>query len=327
MRATPRRRPPRLGLRGQFEAEWIELEQLLTLAESAGLSGLSIVQVRRAVRLYRRLVSAVALAREQAIDPPLVEYLEQLAARAHVALHGTTRPTRRSLRRFVGSEIPQAVRRIAPELAAATVAVALGVLLGCVLVTLDPAWFFAVVDDKLAFGHSPAEQSAVLARGLDSALSGAVLSRVVLLALAALALGVAAAGPGLVALFAGGTIAGGFAALMVGRGLGFALLAWAGPYVAPAGMGMLLFGAVGLALGRALLRPEREPVLVVLRRTARETGVVLVGATALLLVGLLSRAVLDQFGPPAWARLLIGWVHIIWIALWLFPPSRKGRRG
>ena len=113
---------------------------------------------------------------------------------------------------------------------------------------------------------------------------------------------------------------------MVGRGLAFELLVWAGPYLAPTVVGMLLFGAVGLALGRALLRPERDPVLVVLRRVAREGAVVLVGATALLLVGLLSRAAMTHFAPPDWARLLIGWVHIIWIALWLFPPSRKGRR-
>ena len=326
MRTRARRRPPRLGLRARFEAEWAELEQLLGLTESVGLSGLSVVQIRRAVRLHRRLISAVAFAREQVVDPPLVEYLEQLAARSHVALHGATRPTRRSLRRFVGSEIPRAVRRIAPELAAATVAVALGVLLGVMLVLRDPAWFFALVDDGLLVGHSPAEQSAVLAAGLDHAFAGALLTRAALLALVALALGLVGGALGLVALFAGGTLAGGIGTVLFARGLGFHLLTWAAPHLPATGLAVVLFGAVGLSLGRALLSPQRDPVPLVLRKVARNGAVVLVGATALVLVGLLSRFLVSTYAPPDWARLLIGWVHIIWIALWLFPPNARRRR-
>lgn len=325
MKARPKRRPPLRGLRERFESEWAVLEQLLSRAEVVGLAGLSVVEVRNVVRLYRRVVSSVALAREQAVDPPLVEYLERLTARAHVALHGTTRPTRPSLRRFVGLEIPRAVRRIAAELAASTVAVALGIILGAVLTAKDPAWFFAFVDDALALVISPAEQTSVLAAALDPTLTAALWSRAVWLALFALALGVAGGGPGLIALFCSGTMAGALAALMVGRGLGEQLVTWLAPHAAATGLAFLLFGAVGLSLGRALVRPRRVPMPVSLRSAARNGAVVVVGATALLVVGLLSRTLVGACDASAWVRVLIGWGHIVWISLWLFPLSPKGR--
>lgn len=62
---------------------WQRLEDLLTLADSMSLSGLSKAEVREFGELYRRAAADLAIARAETRDPKIVSYLNSLVIRAH----------------------------------------------------------------------------------------------------------------------------------------------------------------------------------------------------------------------------------------------------
>jgi uncharacterized membrane protein SpoIIM required for sporulation len=325
-----------LDFRRRNEPDWLELETLVDRALGRGLGRLDASEIQALMRLYRRVMGSLALAREIVLDQALIVYLEALAARAYLALHGSTRPRTRSLLAISMREIPRSVRRVRTELALAAALLGLGVAVGWVLTLVEPAWFWAFVDDALAAGRSPAERTETLEatlyaystdRELLTAFAGRLFTHNAEVGLLAFALGFVAGLPTACLMFTNGLTLGAFAALYVDRGLGLAFAGWLLPHGVPELAAVVLCGAAGLSLGRAVLFPGIRGTGPTLRDAGRNAAVVVGGAMLLLLVAALCEGIVRQVVLDDTVRLTIAGVELLVLAAWLMLGGRSSREG
>ena len=263
-------------------SDWVELEQVTQRALTRGLVRDN-TELPTLLRLHRRLASSLSTARAMSAESGLLRYLETLAARSHLALFGATRPRQDTAAVFFGRRIPQAVRQFHRELLLASALLLVGFVLGWALVAVDPARFFAFVDpDWVAIG-SPADRTSTLHARLGQSATWTPQSlQFGWAALAAFGLGVAAGVPSVVVLLSAGLGLGASAGLYAQRGLLGEHAAWFLPHGIPGVLTVLLCGAAGLALGRALLFPQAGAASV--GQCAREVTPLLVGAGVLFAV-------------------------------------------
>lgn len=91
---------------------WQRLEDLLKLLDGARLRRLHREEVRELGRIYRRTASDLAVARAEARDPRLVNYLNSLVVRAHGRIYrAEAREGGKRLREFFVRDFPRTFRR------------------------------------------------------------------------------------------------------------------------------------------------------------------------------------------------------------------------
>lgn len=319
-----------MKFRAEREAEWNELEDILVQCLPRGLRSLSEHELHRLPLLYRSAVSSLNVARKTALDRALVAYLESLTGRAYLAVYTSRRPERRPLRRFFGERFPQAVRSMLPELALCTALFSLGIFVSFLLVRLDPEWYFAFVAPELAGGRSPGASTEFL-RGMlyhheESGLSvfgAALFSHNAGIGILAFALGFAAGVPTAFLVFTNGLMLGAFLALYDERGLLVPLLGWLLPHGVPEIGAILLCGAAGFALGRAVIAPGARTVRDALVDSGRRGAVVVAGSVVLFLVAGFVEGVFRQMVTDDFARFSLALINALWISAWIALGGRE----
>jgi uncharacterized membrane protein SpoIIM required for sporulation len=324
--------PRSLQFRRERESEWSELEELVERALRRGLGAVRTFEIGRLLVLYRSVLSSLAVARNIALDRELVRYLESLATRAYLVVYASRRPRRAALWTFLEHSFPSAVRALAGELFLATALFALGIAVSVALVRSDSTWFYAFVDAGLAQGRTPTASTADLRAALyDVERSGLSMFASFLfthnakIGMTAFALGIAAGFPTALLLFINGLMLGAFTALYADRGLLVPLLGWLLPHGVPEIGAMLLCGAAGLHLGRAMLLPGTSTVRDALSTAGRRASLVVAGTLILFFVAGVVEGVFRQRVTDDAARFVLAGFNATWLALWLLAAGRRPR--
>jgi uncharacterized membrane protein SpoIIM required for sporulation len=323
--------PRSVEFRRQREADWTELSDLSERVLRRGLTALGEEELERLPRLYRAAVASLAVARRTALDRALVDYLDALAARAYLAIYGTRRTRRGALFAAFAYVFPQRVRAMKWELLASFGITALGTLVAFVLIQRDPGWYYAFVDPSLAAGRDPTASTESLRRVLYEGHGGEGLSLFASflfvhnarIGIFAFAVGFAAGVPSAFLLFQNGLMLGAFAGLYTSRGLGIPLLAWLLPHGIPEVGAVILCGAAGLHLGRAMVLPGTLTVRRSLAEAGRRASLVVMGAVVLFAVAGVFEGVFRQVVTNDGARLALGAFNALWIGAWIFLAGRR----
>lgn len=253
------------------------------------------------LRRYRRLCEQLALARARAYPLHLVDRLDQLAQRAHLRIYRRPTSAWQGLRRLVAQDFPRAVRaeRRLMLLAAITfvlplvaLGLAAGLDSGIALMVMDAAQ----LDD---YAQMYADDAEAMGRRRDAAddwvMFGYYVRQNTSIAFQCFATGLAAGIGSLFYLGLNGALIGTVAGHLTARGLGHNF--W--PFVCGHGAlelpAIVIAGAAGLCLGRALLMPGLRSRVAALREAGRRSAL-LVGGAATMLLG---AAVLEAFWSSA----------------------------
>jgi uncharacterized membrane protein SpoIIM required for sporulation len=303
------------------EADWRELERLLDLAERKSLAKLSDDELVALPSLYRAAVSALSVARETSLDANLIAYLEGLAARGYFFIYGVRSDLGNGIRRFFTRDWPAAVRAVALETVVAAGLLFAGIAIGLLLVLRDPAWYAAFVPDALAAGRDPQASTAALRETLYasdrkglSVLAAFLFTHNAQIAILAFALGFAFGIPTALLLLFTGCMAGAFFALFGSHGLALQLGGWMMIHGTTELFAVVLAGAAGLHIGRAVAFPgsiRRADAVVVAGRTAARVmiGVVVMLFVAGLLEGFARQLITsDAVRYAVAALMLLGWL-------------------
>lgn len=330
---APRTEPRSVRFRAEREAEWAELEGMLERALSGGLRRLSEDELHRLPALYRGAVSSLNVARKTALDRALVSYLESLTGRAYLAVYTSRRPERSPLRRFFLDRFPAAVRSMASELALSAAVLLLGALVAFALVRVDAEWYFAFVDPALAAGRTPGATTEFLRAGLydtqDSGLSSFaswLFTHNAGIGLLAFALGFAAGVPTALLVFTNGLMLGAFLALYHEHGLLVPFLGWILPHGVPEIAAIVLCGAGGFALGRAVLAPGARSVRDALVDAGRRGAAVIAGAVVLFFVAGFVEGVFRQLVAHDVLRFGLATFNAAWLLAWIALGGRAAPR-
>ncbi len=307
---------------------WEELEQLVARASAHGLASLSFEEVDRLGTLYRLVTAHLAQLRQQGRDPGAVQYVNDLAIRAHGLIY---RPTRQRIdpRGFFLRSFPRTFRATwryqlcAWVLMIAAAAVTFGAVQANreLCYSLIPSTFYPR-DALHALLVDPGAQDALLTHGQDlgggeKALFSAWLmrnnARVGLLAFVS---GVLAAVPTVLLVLYNGIMLGAFSAIFVVDGRLHPLFL---PWILPHGITELLAvnvaSAAGLYLGYGVLDPRRLPRMDAVRLRARIALRLALGTLPMFVAaGFIESFLRQSHLPPLWRLVFAAATAGLWIA-------------
>jgi uncharacterized membrane protein SpoIIM required for sporulation len=296
------------------ETDWRRLESIVVALEKNRPKRISDDDLLALPVLYRQAASSLAVARETSLDAATLAYLEALVRRAWFQVYGPRASLVAWLRRFLAGEWSVAVRGLWLDVCIALFVMVAGGFVGWLIVARDPDWFYALVSGDMAQGRQPGAGREALAATLagqqDS--DGLTLFATYLFShntgvtILAFGLGFAFGIPTLLLLLYQTAIMGAMLWVFADAGLGWEFAGWLSIHGTTELGAILLGGAAGLHIGRAMAFPGRHSVLTAASSSGRRGAQVMVGAVLMLAVaGLLEGYGRQLITDPA-ARAAIG---------------------
>lgn len=326
--------PASFGLtqfRREREGDWQRLERMLDLVEKKSPKRLTNDDLIELPRLYRATLSALSVARETSLDASMIAYLESLSTRAYFILYGCREPLWRQLGTYFTHGWPAAVRGIAGETILIAALFFASALAGYFMVLADPAWFSAIVPPELAGGRN-LQASAEYLRGTlygPPEQGGLEIFATYLfthnsqVSILAFALGFAFGIPTFFLIAQNGVMIGAFYAVFVPKGLGYGLTGWLMIHGTTELSAIILSGAAGLHIGRAVAFPGNRTRIAAASDAGRRGALVMIGVVIMLLVAGLLEGFARQLITHDVARYAIATVMF---AFWLGYLTMAGRR-
>jgi uncharacterized membrane protein SpoIIM required for sporulation len=315
--------------RQEREPDWKRLDAIVTRLERGRLRGLSDDDLLALPALYRMAASSLSVARETSLDAATLAWLEALVQRAWFQLYGPRQGLGRWLARWLGGGLSRAVREIWPDLLVALAVMAAGTVVGWLLCRADSSWYFSLFPgdgDVRVPGASREVLYRSLYGGQDqdglSAFAAYLFSHNAQIAILAFALGFAFGIPSLLLLVQNTATLGAMLWLFDSQGLLPDLIGWLSVHGTTELSAILLSGAAGLHIGRAVAFPGTRSVLDSAAEAGRRAATVMAGVVLMLMVAAVLEGFFRQLINDLPARLTLGWgVFLFW--LWYFFAFRR----
>lgn len=314
------------------ETDWQRLEAMVTAMEKGKLKKLSDDDVMALPVLYRNLLSSLSIARESSLDAGLIAYLESLTLRAYFIVYGTRTTFGAWCRNFFGGGLGRAVRSIWPDLLVALAAMVAGALLGFFLVDADTQWFYRLVpaqfgDTRVPGASREALMSSMFGKAESEGLAvfaAYLFNNNAQVAIMAFALGFAFGVPTVLLLVYNMATLGAMLWVFASRGLAVEFIGWLSIHGTTELLAILLAGAAGLHIGRALGFPGARSHLTALGEAGRRAAQVMAGVIVMLICAGLLEGFARQLIQSTGMRYAIGYgVLALWLTYFFaFRPRR-----
>ncbi len=314
------------------EGEWRRLDDIIKRMEGGGLRRISDEDLIALPALYRTAASSLSVARETSLDAATLAYLEALVQRAWFQVYGPRQGFARWLRGFLLGGWSRAVRALWLDISIALFVMVAGTIVGWLLVAQDEAWYYRLFPAGPGEARVPGASREQLLQTLATEESAAGLSAFAAqlfsnnsgVCILAFALGFAFGIPSLLLLVHNMALLGAMLWLFNGQGLVIELAAWLSVHGTTEIFGILLAGAAGLHIGRAMAFPGTLPVLDAAAAAGRRSAVVMVGVVIMMIVAALLEAFPRQLVDGTQGRFLIGGTMLVfWLAYFLlYRPAQ-----
>ena len=317
------------------DERWRALETLLDGAEREAELGPE--RLMELVRLYRLSCSDLNRLRTLTANPDLLGRVNRIVARGYRTIyqHRMRRWPRLELRRWLGRDMPDTVRREWRFVLASALALLLGAALGFTAVARNPDDAAGLVPPGLYVEH-PRERVAALESGperIDSAEKatsfGAFLySHNIEVSFVAFTLSAATLFLGWLLVFYNGVLLGAVAAQYAVEGVGTFFLAWVGPHGVLELPAIVLAAAAGLRMGWAVVVPGEIGRPAAIRAAFAPAAWLLATSVLLLVFAGIIEGSFSQFSarlvPYPWKIAAAG-VLATGLLGWLGVPRRRSR--
>lgn len=315
------------------ESEWRRLEDIVARMERGGLRRIADDDLIALPALYRTAASSLAVARETSLDAATLAYLEALVQRAWFQVYGPKQGFTRWLRDFLLGGWSRAVREIWLDICITLFVMVAGAIVGWLLVAQNEEWYYRLVPGGLADTRVPGASREELLRTLATEESAAGLSTFAAqlfsnnsaVCILAFALGFAFGIPSLMLMVHNAAMLGAILWLFAGQGLLVEISAWLSVHGTTELFGIMLSGAAGLHIGRAMAFPGTRPVLDAAAEAGRRSAVVMVGVVIMMVIAGLLEAFPRQLVDGEAGRFLIGGTMLLfWLSyFFLYRPRRS----
>ena len=284
-------------------ARWLELERLLERVEGAGLAGLPIDEARRFVALYRSASGDLMMARSRSASADVVDYLNDLVARAYVHVYRGPPLRLGAVARFYSHGFPRKLRRHAGAALLSAACLLGGAAFGAAGVAVDPVAAPYLVPEQ----HRDVDPAARVAReegrevapaGSQATFASFLFTHNARVSFLVFVLGFSFGIGTIVVLFVNGVMLGSLAAAYHAAGEGLFFWAWILPHGIPELTEVVIAGAAGLVLARGLVIPGPAGRRAALRATGRDAVHLVLGGLPILLVAGLIEGTISQIHEP-----------------------------
>lgn len=316
------------------EGDWRRLEAIVARMERGGLRRIADDDLIALPALYRTAASSLSVARETSLDAATLAYLDALVQRAWFQVYGPRRGFVRWLRGFFLGGWSRAVRALWLDICIALFVMVAGTIVGWLLVAEDEAWYYRLFPAGMGEVRVPGASREQLLKSLghDEGAAGLagfaaqLFSNNSAVCILAFALGFAFGIPSLLLLVHNMALLGALLWLFEGQGLVVELAAWLSVHGTTELFGILLSGAAGLHIGRAMAFPGSASVLDAAAAAGRRAAVVMVGVVIMMVIAALLEAFPRQLVEDTGSRFVIGGTMLtFWLAYFcLYRPAFQG---
>jgi uncharacterized membrane protein SpoIIM required for sporulation len=296
---------------------WLQLEQVLVKFASRTIS---VEEVHAMDSLYRAAANDLSTARTHFQGTDVHRFLNQLCGKAYRVIYQPPRPSLAALRHFYVQTWPKLIQQVLGSIQASALLMALGALLGTVLVWASPdaAQRFIGPELNSFIDHRELWTDSALAHQTPSAMATEIFLNNLGVMIRAFALGITAGiGTSLVLLY-NGLFLGAVVARCFQNGLGPNILDFMAAH-GPVELSLIsIAGGAGLHLGRALLDPQERSRAAALKHHA-DVGVrVMLGAGPFMVaIGLVEGFVSPGPFIPSVLKVLVGFSSVMALWRWL----------
>lgn len=313
------------------EADWQRLDAIVTAMEKGRLRRISDEDLLALPQLYRAVASGLSIARAISLDAATLGYLEALVQRAWFVVYGPRTSLIGWLRGFLGGGWSRAVRSLGLDLLIALAVMIAGVIVGWVLVAGDVSWYRAIVPGQFADtrvpGASPdALRATLFGQSGESGLgafAASLFSNNAGVSIMAFALGFAFGVPTLLLLVQNTALLGAMLWLFHGAGLTVDFAGWLSVHGTTEFFAILLAGAAGLHIGRAMVFPGERSVLAAAAEAGRRGAQVMAGVVIMLVVAALLEGFARQLVDNTPGRFAIGGFMLAAWCAYFFAFARE----
>lgn len=285
------------------QPQWRRLEALLERVEATGLLALSPPEIREFGILYRRASSDLVSARSKTANAEVLEYLNDLVARAYGQVYRTRRHTAREIGTFLVAGFPRLFRQCFAYFALATALSLAAAAFGYVAGRRDPSAAYYLLPPEMARnlpvarGELRKSPGKVIDFNQMATLSGMIFTHNIEVACMAFAAGISLGIGTLVVLLVNGLLLGVFAAALSGPGTTVAFWSLILPHGIIELTAIFIAGAAGLMIGSALLVPGQRSRRDALLERGRDAVLLLLGTVPMFVCAGLIEGFIT---PPAW---------------------------
>jgi uncharacterized membrane protein SpoIIM required for sporulation len=288
------------------QPHWAALEQLLKRSEGNGLRTFDAAEIETLARLYREVISDLAVAQRDFPEDQLTLWLNGLAARAHLRLYRAPPPSWHRFGQFFWTDFARRFWAAGRYLLAAAALLLGPALLGYLGALFDPMLRDALVPAQLREVMAGGRTWTDIEPGLRPGMATLIFTNNIQVAFLAFAGGVLFGLGTVYVLVNNGLLLG--AVLGAAQFYGVAPLLWS--FVSPHGYleltCIVIAGAGGLMLGDALLRPGLDLRREALARAARRAVELVVGAAPVLVIAGLIEGFVSPSDLPTAVKLVFG---------------------
>jgi len=316
------------------EGDWRRLEAIVTRLEAGRIGAIGDDDLVALPALYRTLVSSLQVARETTLDAATLAYLEGLAQRAWFVVYGPEVGFRGWLRRFFGGGWSAGVRAIGPDILIALAVMVAGTVIGWLLVANNPDWYYALMPAEPGDVRVPGASRAALygslfgksGRNGMAVFAAYLFSNNAQVSILCFALGFAFGLPSILLLVHNTALLGALLWLYHGQGLTLELVGWLSVHGTTELFAILLAGASGIHIGRAMAFPGQRTILDAAAEAGRRTATVMTGVVLMLIVAGLLEGFARQLIDSTALRLALGGFMLLWWLAYFFAFRRTGVR-
>ena len=314
------------------ETDWQRLDAIVTALEKNRPGRISDQDLLDLPVLYRKAASSLAVARETSLDAATLAYLEALVRRAWFQVYGPRTGLFAWLRGFLGGGWSAAVRDMWLDICIALAVMVAGTAVGWLLCAGDKEWYYRLVPGGMAGGRQPGATAAQLAETLETTpdASGLTVFAAYLFSnnsgvcILAFALGFCFGVPTLLLLAYNTAMLGAMLWLFDEAGLTWEFAAWLSVHGTTELFAILLSGAAGLHIGRAMALPGKLSIMAATAASGRRAAQVMAGCIVMLLIAGLLEGYARQLVGSMEARATIGGVMLVlWLAYFVLVPRPR----
>ena len=318
------------------ETDWQRLEAVVGHLERNRPGRISDEDLLELPVLYRKAASSLAVARETSLDAAALAYLENLVRRAWFQVYGPRVGMFGWLRRFFAGGWSAGVRDIWLDICIALAVMVAGTAAGYLLVARDSDWYYGLVPAGMAQGRGPGADPAALRETLDPAANGEGLSVFAAylfsnnsgVAIMAFAVGFCFGIPTILLLVYNMALLGAMFWVFQDAGLGWEFAGWLSVHGTTELFAILLAGAAGIHIGRAMAFPGDRLVIAAAAAAGSRAAHVMVGVVIMLVVAGLLEGFVRQLVGDTGSRFAIGGLMLLfWLAYFLLVrrPAEEHR--
>lgn len=305
---------------------WQRLAAAVERARTTGVTRLGAPEVRRLHEDYRRTAADLAYAQTHYPGGRVESYLNDLVGQAHAELYGSAPRSVRGIWEYVARGYPRLVRRYGRQVLLSALllfgAAALGYLLAFINYPLARIFIPELLRDGVGDAIEQGRELPDIAGALAPVLSAGITANNVQVSLLAFAGGMTFGAVTVYALVQNGLMLGVLAAVFAKAGAAvhfWALIVPHGSLELPA---IVLAGASGLVLARALIAPGDLPRGAALRAASTDAVQIVLGAVPLLIIAGVIEGFLTPSGIDPLLKLAFGAVMAALLLAYLLVPGR-----